>query len=119
MFHWGLGVYILRSKVVDESRSYYPASIIIVIGPIAALDMGGSSTQIVFLPGMQPKQQQQQQQQDATSCAAVETQSLSGMVEMKMYVRITGFGTIACGLWSREPASCGLSTYWSSSPASD
>lgn len=36
-------------------------------GPIGALDMGGSSTQIVFLPGMQPQQQQQE------SCAAVDT----------------------------------------------
>jgi hypothetical protein len=38
---------------------------------------------------------------------------------MMMYVRITGFDTVAYGLSSREPASCGLSTYWDSSPASD
>jgi hypothetical protein len=44
-------------------------------GPIGALDMGGSSTQIVFLPGMQPQQQQHQQQEDAT-CAAAETDPL-------------------------------------------
>jgi hypothetical protein len=42
-------------------------------GPIGALDMGGSSTQIVFLPGMQP---QQQQQQDDATCAAVEEDPL-------------------------------------------
>jgi hypothetical protein len=40
---------------------------------------------------MRPQQQQQQQQQDATSCAAIETDPLSWLVETMMYVRITGF----------------------------
>lgn len=40
-------------------------------GPIGALDMGGSSTQIVFLPGMQ-----HQHQEDATSCVAAEVDPL-------------------------------------------
>jgi hypothetical protein len=75
MFHWGFGVHGLRFKVEVEACPHlsYPASIKIVIetkhGPIAALDMGGSSTQIVFLAGMQPQQQRQQQQDPHIVCS--------------------------------------------------